>query len=284
MILELPRGRRLDLSSPVVMGVLNITPDSFSDGGRHVRIDVALAAAHRMLDEGAAIIDVGGESTRPGADPVSVGEECDRVLPLIERLCSERDCIVSIDTMKPDVMRTACRAGAAIINDVQALQSPGAIEAAAVEQAAVCLMHMQGEPRTMQLAPVYGAVVDEVAAFLESRIAACLAQGIPASRLLIDPGFGFGKTLAHNLDLLARLPSLQSLRLPILVGMSRKGMLGQMTGRAVADRTAAGLAAATLAIWNGASIVRTHDVAATVDAVKVADSVRRAAQAVSAPS
>lgn len=284
MILELPRGRRLDLSSPVVMGVLNLTPDSFSDGGRHVGIDVALAAAHRMLDEGAVIIDVGGESTRPGADPVSAGEECDRVLPLIERLCSERDCIVSIDTMKSEVMRAACKAGAAIINDVQALQAPGALELAAAEQAAVCLMHMQGEPRTMQLAPVYGAVVDEVAAFLESRIAACLAQGIPASRLLIDPGFGFGKTLAHNLELLAQLPSLQSMRLPILVGMSRKGMLGQMTGRAVVDRTAAGLAAATLAIWNGASIVRTHDVAATVDAVKVADSVRRAAQAVSAPS
>lgn len=266
------------------MGVLNLTPDSFSDGGRHVGIDVALAAAHRMLDEGAAIVDVGGESTRPGADPVSAGEECDRVLPLIERLCSERDCIVSIDTMKSEVMRAACKAGAAIINDVQALQAPGALEVAAAEQAAVCLMHMQGKPRTMQLAPVYGAVVDEVAAFLESRIAACLAQGIPASRLLIDPGFGFGKTLAHNLELLAQLPSLQSMRLPILVGMSRKGMLGQMTGRAVVDRTAAGLAAATLAIWNGASIVRTHDVAATVDAVKVADSVRRAAQAVSAPS
>ncbi len=266
------------------MGVLNLTPDSFSDGGRHVGIDAALAAAHRMLDEGAAIIDIGGESTRPGADPVSVGEECDRVLPLIERLCSERDCIVSIDTMKPEVMRAACRAGAAIINDVKALQAPGAIEVAAAEQAAVCLMHMRGEPRTMQLAPAYGAVVDEVGAFFESRIATCLAQGIPASRLLIDPGFGFGKTLAHNLELLAQLPSFQALRLPILVGMSRKGMLGQITGRAVVDRTAAGLAAATLAVWNGASIVRTHDVAATVDAVKVAGAVRRAVQAVSAPS
>ncbi|WP_295687627.1 dihydropteroate synthase [uncultured Nevskia sp.] len=284
MILELPRGRRLDLSSPVVMGVLNVTPDSFSDGGRHVGIDAALAAARRMLDDGAAIIDIGGESTRPGADPVSVGEECDRVLPLIERLCSERDCVVSIDTMKPEVMQAACRAGAAIINDVQALQAFGAIEVAAAEQAAVCLMHMQGEPRTMQLAPVYASVVDEVGAFLELRIAACLAQGISAARLLIDPGFGFGKTLAHNLELLAQLPSFQALRLPILVGMSRKGMLGQITGRAVADRTAAGLAAATLAVWNGASIVRTHDVAATVDAVKVAGAVRRAVQAVSAPS
>lgn len=284
MILELPRGRRLDLSSPVVMGVLNITPDSFSDGGRHIGIAAVLAAAHRMLDEGAAIIDIGGESTRPGADPVSVTEECDRVLPLIERLCAERDCIVSIDTMKPAVMQAACRAGAAIINDVNALQAPGAIEVAAAEQAAVCLMHMQGEPRTMQLAPTYRSVIDEVSTFLESRVAACVVQGIPAARLLIDPGFGFGKTLAHNLELLAHLSRFQSLSLPILVGMSRKGMLGQITGRAVAERMAAGLAAATLAVCNGASLVRTHDVAGTVDALKMADAVRRAAQALSAPS
>ncbi|MDP3295314.1 MAG: dihydropteroate synthase [Nevskia sp.] len=266
------------------MGVLNITPDSFSDGGRHIGIAAALAAAHRMLDEGATIIDIGGESTRPGADQVSVTEECDRVLPLIERLCAERDCIVSIDTMKPAVMQAACRAGAAIINDVNALQAPGAIEIAAAEQAAVCLMHMQGEPRTMQLAPTYCSVIDEVSSFLESRVAACVVQGIPAARLLIDPGFGFGKTLAHNLELLAHLPRFQLLRLPILVGMSRKGMLGEITGRAVAERTAAGLAAATLAVCNGASLVRTHDVAATVDALKVADAVRRAAQALSAPS
>lgn len=284
MILELPRGRHLDLATPVVMGVLNATPDSFSDGGRHLDLEFALAAAHRMLDDGAAIVDVGGESTRPGAEPVSAAEECDRVLPLIERLCKERDCVVSIDTMKPEVMRAACRAGASLINDVLALQAPGALDVAVAEQAAICLMHMQGEPRTMQQAPDYISVVDEVAAFLDARIAACRVKGIPASRLLIDPGFGFGKTLAHNLELLALLPRLAVLGLPVLVGMSRKGMLGQITGRDVSERGPAGLAAAMLAVWNGARVVRTHDVAATVDAVKVAAAVRDAAQASVAPS
>lgn len=284
VILELPRGRQLDLSSPVVMGILNVTPDSFSDGGRHAGIDAALIAACRMLDQGAAIIDVGGESTRPGADPVAIAEECDRVVPLIERLIRERDCIVSIDTMKPAVMKAACRAGAAIINDVNALRASGALEVAVAEQAAVCLMHMLGEPRTMQLAPRYSSVVDEVGAFLVERVAACLAVGIPASRLLVDPGFGFGKTLAHNLALLAHLPKFQALKLPMLVGMSRKGMLGQVTGRAVAERTPAGVAAATLAVWNGANIVRTHDVAVTLDAVRIADAVRRAAQEEFVPS
>ena len=280
MFLELPRGRRLDLSAPVVMGILNATPDSFSDGGRHLELDMALAAAHRMLDEGAVIIDIGGESTRPGSDPVSAGEECDRVLPLIERLCAERhDCVVSIDTMKPAVMQAACRAGAAIINDVYALQAPGAIEVAVSEQAAICLMHMQGEPKTMQQAPAYQAVVNEVMSFLARRVAACRVNGIPATRLLIDPGFGFGKTLEHNLELLVQLGRFQSLRLPILVGMSRKGMLGQITGQPVSGRMAAGLSAAAIAVWNGARIIRTHDVAATVDAVKVANVARHAAQA-----
>ncbi len=284
MILELPRGRYLDLATPVVMGVLNTTPDSFSDGGRHLDLECAVATAHRMLDDGAAIVDVGGESTRPGAEPVSATEECDRVLPLIERLCRERDCIVSIDTMKPEVMRAACRAGAGLINDVLALQAPGALEVAADEQAAVCLMHMQGEPRTMQRAPAYTSVVDEVVGFLDARVAACRAKGISSNRLLIDPGFGFGKTLANNLELLALLPRFAVLGLPVLVGMSRKGMLGQITGRSVSERVPAGLAAATLAVWNGARIVRTHDVAATVDAVKVAVAVREAAQARLAPS
>lgn len=285
MFLELPRGRRLDLSSPVVMGILNATPDSFSDGGCHLDVDSAAAAAYRMLDEGAAIIDIGGESTRPGSDPVSVGEECDRVLPLIERLCSDRpDCIVSIDTMKPEVMQGACRAGAAIINDVYALQAPGAFDVAVAEQAAICLMHMQGEPKTMQQAPSYRSVVDEVLSFLDARVAACRARGIPDARLLIDPGFGFGKMLDHNLELLVQLDRFQSLRLPILVGLSRKGMLGQVTGQPVSGRMAAGLSAAAIAVWNGARIVRTHDVAATVDAVKVADAARRAAQALLASS
>lgn len=284
MILELPRGRCLDLATPVVMGVLNTTPDSFSDGGRHLDLEFAVATAHRMLDDGAAIVDVGGESTRPGAEPVSATEECDRVLPLIERLCRERDCIVSIDTMKPEVMRAACRAGAGLINDVLALQAPGALDVAADEQAAVCLMHMQGEPRTMQQAPAYTSVVDEVVGFLGARVAACRAKGISSNRLLIDPGFGFGKTLANNLELLTLLPRFAVLGLPVLVGMSRKGMLGQITGRSVSERVPAGLAAATLAVWNGARIVRAHDVAATVDAVKVAVAVREAAQARLAPS
>lgn len=284
MFLELPRGRRLDLTRPLVMGVMNSTPDSFSDGGRHREFNTALAAALRMLDDGAAIIDVGGESTRPGSEPVSAAEECDRVLPLIEALCRERDCIVSIDTMKPEVMQAACRAGASIINDVFALQAPGALEVAVAEQAAVCLMHMQGEPKTMQQAPSYRSVVDEVAAFLGARVRICVERGIPESRLLIDPGFGFGKTLDHNLELLTCLDRFQALNLPILVGMSRKGMLGLITGRAIGEREAAGLSAAAIAVLGGARIVRTHDVRSTVDAVKVADAVRGAAQAALAPS
>ncbi len=279
MKLDLPDGRQLDLSSPVVMGVLNVTPDSFSDGGRHDQVAPALAMALRMIEEGAGIIDIGGESTRPGAIPVSADEECRRVIPVIEALHRRSDCLISIDTMKAEVIREACRAGAMIINDVNALRSEGALVAAAESGAAICLMHMQGEPRTMQNAPAYAAVVDEVTAFLRERVAACLDAGIPAGRLLIDPGFGFGKRLADNLDLLARLPELAVLGLPILVGMSRKGMLGQLTGRDVGDRLAGGLAATSIAVLNGAVIVRSHDVAATVDAVKVAHAVRLAAQA-----
>lgn len=277
--LELPGSRRLTLSAPVVMGVLNVTPDSFSDGGRYVDVSGAVAAALRMVVDGATIIDVGGESTRPGAEPVSADDECRRVLPVIEALRQQTDCLVSIDTMKPEVMRAACRAGADIINDVNALRADGAMQAAVQSGAAVCLMHMQGEPRTMQLAPRYDEVVDEVLAFLGERVDACAAAGIPRSRLLIDPGFGFGKRLNDNLDLLAHLPRMASLQLPILVGMSRKGMLGQLTGRGVDERLAAGLAAASIAVLNGALIIRSHDVAATVDAIKVAASVRAAARA-----
>ena len=284
MKLDLPAGRQLDLSSPVVMGVLNVTPDSFSDGGRHDRVDSAVAAALRMIDDGATIIDVGGESTRPGATPVAADEECRRVVPVIEALRRRTDCIISIDTMKAEVMRAACRAGASIINDVNALRSEGALAVAVDSGAAVCLMHMQGEPQTMQLAPSYTNVVDEVTAFLRARIDACLDAGIPHSRLIVDPGFGFGKRLSDNLDLLARLPELAALGLPMLVGMSRKGMLGQLTGRAVGDRLAAGTAVAAIAVLHGASIIRSHDVAATVDAVKVGQAVRAAAQAGTRPS
>ena len=279
MKLDLPAGRQLDLSSPVVMGVLNVTPDSFSDGGRHDQVEAAVAAALRMVEDGAAVIDIGGESTRPGAVPVAADEECRRVIPVIETLRHRSDCIISIDTMKAEVMRVACRAGASIINDVNALRSPGAIAAAVDSGAAVCLMHMQGEPQTMQRAPSYVAVVDEVIDFLRARVGACLHAGIPRSRLLVDPGFGFGKRLSDNLELLARLPELASLGLPMLVGMSRKGMLGQLTGREVGDRLAAGTAAASIAVLHGALIVRSHDVAATVDAIKVGKAVLAATQA-----
>ncbi|MBA4287069.1 MAG: dihydropteroate synthase [Xanthomonadaceae bacterium] len=284
MNIDLPGGRQLDVSEPVVMGVLNVTPDSFSDGGRHVDVSRAIDVALRMIDEGATIIDVGGESTRPGATPVSAEEECRRVLPVIEALRLRSNCIISIDTMKPDVMREACRAGASIINDVNALRSDQALTAAMESGAAVCLMHMQGEPQTMQHSPSYSAVVDEVIGFLRERIAACVTCGIPESRLLIDPGFGFGKRLVDNLDLLACLPALATLGRPILVGMSRKGMLGQLTGRAVDDRLAAGTAVAAIAALHGAKIVRTHDVAATLDAIKVGYAIRAASQAIVRPA
>ncbi len=284
MKLDLPGGRQLDLSCPVVMGVLNVTPDSFSDGGRHDDVERAVEVALRMIDDGAAIIDIGGESTRPGATPVSADEECRRVVPVIEALRQRTDCILSIDTMKAAVMREACRAGVSIINDVNALRSEGALEAAANTGAAICLMHMQGDPQTMQLAPSYSSVVEEVIAFLAERVVACVEAGISRGRLLVDPGFGFGKRLADNLDLVAHLSELAALELPILVGMSRKGMLGQMTGRDVDGRLAGGTAAASIAVLNGALIVRTHDVSATVDAVKVGHAVRMASQTMVRPS
>lgn len=255
------------------MGVLNVTPDSFSDGGRHTTVDAALARAREMVAQGAGILDVGGESTRPGAAPVAQAEELDRVLPVIEAIRRELDVVVSIDTMKPGVMRAACAAGAEMINDVGALRAEGAVEAARDAGAAVCLMHMQGEPRTMQQAPRYGEVVREVADFLRERADAAQAAGIARERIVIDPGFGFGKTATHNLRLLARLPALCALGYPMLVGLSRKSTLGQVTGRAVGDRQAAGVAAAALAVARGARIVRTHDIAVTVDAVKLAQAV-----------
>lgn len=274
MKLELPDGRMLDLTSVAVMGVLNVTPDSFSDGGRHDDVERAVTAAMRMIEAGAAIIDVGGESTRPGSAPVSADEECRRVIPVISALRKRTECPISIDTMKAQVIREACRAGAAIINDVNALRADGALAAAVDSGAAVCLMHMQGDPQTMQIAPAYSAVVDDVIGFLRQRIDVCRAAGIPRGRLLVDPGFGFGKRLDHNLELLANLSVFEVLALPILVGMSRKGMLGQITGRTVDDRLAAGTAAAAIAVLNGARVIRTHDVAATVDAVRIAQSVR----------
>jgi len=269
-------GRVLDLAQPVIMGVLNVTPNSFSDGGRYLETDAALVQALAMVAEGAAIIDVGGESTRPGAEPVALQQELDRVLPVIERLHGECDAVLSIDTLKPEVMRAAVAAGAGLINDVNALRAEGALEAAASVDAALCLMHMQGEPRTMQQAPHYQNVVTEVGDFLMQRAQACLDAGIAAPRLCLDPGFGFGKTTAHNLALLAALPLLTAGPYPVLAGLSRKSMLQSLTGRAVGERLAGSLALATAAVLGGARIIRAHDVAATVDAVRVAQAINKA--------
>ena len=266
-------GRALSLDSPRVMGILNVTPDSFSDGGRFQRRDAAIRHALSMQAEGAAIVDIGGESTRPGAAEVPVDEELERVVPLVEALVAELDIPVSVDTSKPEVMREAVAAGAGMINDVNALRAEGALDAAVVTGVPVCLMHMQGKPRTMQQAPRYGDVVGEVKAFLEARAGACLDAGIPRERILLDPGFGFGKQLEHNLALLRHLRVFGESGYPLLVGISRKSMLGQLTGRDVDGRLAGSIAAAVLAVERGASIVRVHDVAATVDAIRVTTAV-----------
>jgi dihydropteroate synthase len=262
--------RRLDLTRPAVMGILNVTQDSFSDGGRFRNVDAALAHARAMLQAGAAIIDVGGESTRPGATPVSLQEELDRVLPVIAAIRAELDVLISIDTMKPAVMAAAVAAGAGMINDVNALQAPGAMNAAATTQAAVCVMHMQGIPQTMQAQPQYGEVVGEVQQFLNKRAAACLAAGIAADRIVLDPGFGFGKTLEHNIALLNGLKALTGGPYVVLVGLSRKSMIGKILGRPVEQRLAGSLALAALAAVRGALIIRSHDVAETLDAVTMA--------------
>ncbi|MFJ5538399.1 dihydropteroate synthase [Vreelandella titanicae] len=270
--LQLRCGRHLlDLSFPRVMGILNVTPDSFSDGGQHVALDDALRHAERMLAEGAAMIDVGGESTRPGATPVSPQEELDRVAPVVEILVRELDALVSVDTSCPTVIREASELGAGMINDVRALEREGALLAAVGSGLPVCLMHRQGEPQDMQQSPAYQRPVEEeVADYLARRIAECEAAGLRRNRLLIDPGFGFGKTVEHNLRLLKYMESLQSLELPVLVGMSRKSMIGKVLGRPVEERLSGGLALAAMAVERGANILRVHDVAATVDAVNMA--------------
>ncbi len=251
------------------MGILNVTPDSFSDGGQFACRDSALRQAERMLAAGAALLDVGGESTRPGAKAVSAAEELDRVIPVLEGLHGLTDVPVSLDTSKPEVMRAGVAAGAGLLNDVRALREDGALAAAAELGVPVCLMHMRGEPRSMQAAPAYGDVCQEVADFLSRRLAACIAAGIPEDSLLLDPGFGFGKSAAHNVELLANLRELARLGRPLLVGLSRKATLGVLTGRDVADRVAASVAAAVIAALSGASILRVHDVAETVDALKI---------------
>lgn len=261
-------SHRLSLVRPLVMGIVNITPDSFSDGGRWVDAQAAIRHALKLQEEGADILDVGGESTRPGAVAVSVDEEIRRVLPVIEALAG-RGCVVSVDTMKPEVMRAALDAGAAMVNDVMALRAPGALEAVAASDAAVCLMHMQGEPQSMQHAPCYTDVVEDVKRFLQDRVQACEAAGVSRERLVIDPGFGFGKTLEHNLALLRHLNRLAELGVPVLAGLSRKSMLGKLTGRDIDAREFAGVAAHLAAVARGARLVRVHNVAAMRDALVI---------------
>jgi dihydropteroate synthase len=267
-------GRKLDLSRTAVMGILNVTPDSFSDGGVFLAREDAVAHARRMVGDGAGIIDVGGESTRPGAQAVSVQQELDRVIPVIEALRNEIPVPISIDSTKPEVMRAAIAAGAGFINDVQALRAEGALTAAAALNVPVCLMHMRGEPRTMQDEPRYADVVGEVRDFLTQRLDACARAGIPRARLVIDPGFGFGKTLEHNLALLRGLREFTALGAPVLAGLSRKSMIGKALGLPVGQRLHASVALALLAVQNGASIIRTHDVGPTLEAIRMLEAVQ----------
>ena len=259
---------RLALDRPLIMGVINVTPDSFSDGNRYLRIDAALAHARRLIDEGADLLDIGGESTRPGAAPVALDEERRRVLPVIAAL-ADSGAAVSIDTQKPELMREAVAAGAAMVNDVNGFQAPGALAAVAGSGCAVCIMHRQGDPRTMQQAPQYGDVVAEVRGYLDGRVAAAEVAGIARSRIVVDPGFGFGKTLAHNLELLRRLDEVAAAGVAVLAGLSRKSMIGAVTGRDTGERIFGSVAAALIAVQRGAVIVRVHDVAATRDALAV---------------
>lgn len=270
-------GRPLDLGRVAVMGILNLTPDSFSDGGLFMSRDQAVSHALKMADEGADIIDVGGESTRPGTLAVSLQEELDRVVPVIEALRREVEIPISIDTSKPQVMREAVSAGAGMINDVKALREENALATAAELGVPVCLMHMQGEPRSMQVNPTYKDVVVEVRDFLSARRQACLDAGIDEKKILIDPGFGFGKTLEHNLELLRNLSELKSVGAPVLVGLSRKSMIGKAIGLPVDKRLHASVALAILAVRTGANVIRLHDVAATREAVRMVEAVYRAA-------
>ncbi len=269
MLLSLPRQRQLSLEHPVVMGILNVTPDSFSDGGKHSRLDDALRQAETMLNEGALILDIGGESTRPGAVDVTEQEELERVIPVITALRQRFDCVLSVDTSKAAVMSAAIQAGADMINDVRALLEPGALDVAAASQVPVCLMHMQGAPRSMQHKPHYDDVVAQVKQFLLQRAQACEQAGIGKERIILDPGFGFGKSLQHNYLLLAQLKPLVDSGYPLLAGMSRKSMIGQLLNVPVNERLAGSIACATIAALQGARIIRVHDVKETVQAVRV---------------
>ncbi|MFW1676493.1 dihydropteroate synthase [Pontibacter sp. JAM-7] len=273
-------SRQLQLDRPQVMGILNVTPDSFSDGGQFFHatdlvMDQALTHAEKMVAEGASLVDIGGESTRPGAVVVSVQEELDRVIPMVERIAASLEVVISVDTSSPEVMTAAAAAGAGLINDVRALQRPGALQAAAVTGLPVCLMHMQGTPQDMQDKPEYVDVLDAVEQFLLDQIVRCEMAGIDRSRLLLDPGFGFGKTIEHNLRLLNQLERLHGLGLPLLVGTSRKSMIGQVLNKPVEQRIIGSVATAVMAVMKGARIIRVHDVAATMDAVRMAEAVMR---------
>jgi dihydropteroate synthase len=270
-----PLSRVIGRGRPLVCGILNVTPDSFSDGGLFDGLERAVEHGCRLAAEGAELIDIGGESTRPGSRPPTLAEELDRVVPVVEALRRRVPVPLSVDTSRPEVMRAAVAAGAGMINDVRALRAPDALEAAAQLGVPVCLMHMQGSPETMQRAPRYQDVVDEVRAFLAERQRACLDGGIRPEHLVVDPGFGFGKTLSQNVTLLASLGRLSGLGVPIMVGLSRKSMLGQLTGRAVGDRLPGSLAAAVIAAQRGAAVLRVHDVAATRDVLAVLDAVGR---------
>ena len=275
MKLTLANGDSLPLSRPIVMGILNVTPDSFSDGGQFTHVDVALAHALNMQAEGAAIIDIGGESTRPGAQPVNADDELRRVIPVIEAIRRKSDVLISIDTCKPAVMRAAVLAGADIINDVNALRAESAVETVAELGVPVCLMHMQGEPRTMQHQPRYANVVEEVKQFLLERAQCCEQAGITPDKIILDQGFGFGKSLAHNLELFQRMTEFVELPYPLLVGVSRKSMVGALLdGAAPAERVYGSVALATLACSMGAKILRVHDVRATVDAIKMYNAIQ----------
>lgn len=269
-------SRTLDLNVTQVMGVLNVTPDSFSDGGEFVQFSTALDHAQYMVEAGASIIDVGGESTRPGAEPVSVQQELDRVIPVIEALSGRVDAALSVDTSTPEVMREAATAGAHLLNDVRALTRPDALSVAAEVGLPICLMHMQGQPGTMQLKPEYGDVVAEIKDYLAQRIEVCEGAGLSRQQLLIDPGFGFGKTLSHNLSLLQRLNEFLDLGCPILAGLSRKSMIGDVLSKPAKQRLFGSISAAVIAAMKGAAIVRVHDVAETVDAIRVVNAVKQA--------
>ena len=269
---------QLDLTHAHVMGILNVTPDSFSDGGRYTSLELALLRAHEMVSAGASIIDIGGESTRPGAAPVGAQQELDRVAPLVERIAAECDVIIRVDTSTPAVIRESARLGAGLINDVRSLQRDGALDAAAATHLPVCLMHMRGEPQTMQDEPYYNDVAVEVAGFLQERIDACVTAGIAVERIVLDPGFGFAKNTQHNYELFKRLPELLSLQRPLLVGVSRKSMIGNILQQPVDQRLYGSLALAVMALERGAKILRVHDVVATMDALKIFNAVQDAAK------